>query len=76
MTVDGAPAPNHRLCEVTHLNQYAFRTWEILYLKLSALHVSTVLPGDFRTIDEVKRDLDENRKLGSVFLDPPPNFPN
>jgi hypothetical protein len=71
MTVAGQPAIDRRLCEITHLNQYSYRAWEIIYMQLPVLHVSTVLPGDFRTMDEVKRDVAENRKLGSMVLDPP-----
>jgi hypothetical protein len=61
--------PIHRdLCNISHLNQYRFREWDIIYLKLPVFPVTTWLPGDFRTVDEVKRDVEENRKVGSIIL--------
>jgi hypothetical protein len=38
---------------------------------MPVLHVTTVLPGDFRTVDEVNNDVAQNRKVGSILLDPP-----
>jgi hypothetical protein len=67
MSLDGPPI-HPDLCDITHLNQYKFRTWEIVYLKLPVFPVATWLPGDFRTINEVNRDVEENRKVGSIFL--------
>jgi hypothetical protein len=71
MSVDGHPPIDHRLCNVTWLNQYSYRAWDIVYLQMPVLHVTTVLPGDFRTVDEVNRDIIENRKVGDMFLNAP-----
>ena len=35
------------------------------------LYVMTVLPGDFRTVDEVKCDGADNRKVGNTLLNAP-----
>jgi hypothetical protein len=71
MSIGGHPPIDHRVCEITHLNQYTYRAWEIIYMPLPVLHVTTVLPGDFRTVDEVNRDIASNRKVGEMLLDAP-----
>jgi hypothetical protein len=71
MSVDGHPPIDERLCNITHLREYTYRTWDIIYLQMPVLHVSTVLPGDFRSVDEVKRDLATNRKVGDMLLNAP-----
>lgn len=71
MSENGHPPIDHRLCDITHLSRYGYREWEIIYLQMPVLHVTTVLPGDFRTIGEVNRDLVENRKIGDMLLDVP-----
>jgi hypothetical protein len=67
MSVDH-PVIDQRLCNITHLCQYDYREWDIVYLQMPVLHVTTVLPGDFRTRDEVSRDVVDNRKIGDMFL--------
>jgi hypothetical protein len=67
MSIDRRPI-RPDLCDIPHLNQYKFRTWDIVYLKLPVFPVTTWLPGDFRTVDKVKRDVEENRQVGSIFL--------
>jgi hypothetical protein len=63
--------PVHRdLCELTQLNQYKYRAWDVVYLKLPVFPVTTWFPGDFRTVAGVLKDVQENRKVGSVLLGP------
>jgi hypothetical protein len=71
MSVGGHPPIDHRLCNITHFGEFSYRTWDIVYMKLPVLHVTTVLPGDFRTVDEVKRDVADNRKIGDMLLNAP-----
>jgi hypothetical protein len=71
MNVDGHPPVDHRLCNIANLSEYPYRAWDIVYLKLPVLHVTTVLPGDFRTVDEVNTDIAENRKVGDLLLNAP-----
>jgi hypothetical protein len=71
MSVDGHPPADHQLCEVTNLSRYGYRAWDIVYLQMPVLHVTTVLPGDFRTVDEVNRDMADNRKVGDILLNAP-----
>lgn len=71
MSVDGHPPIDHRLCNITHLSQYGYRAWDIIYMQMPVLHVTTVLPGDFRTVDEVSRDIAENRKVGDMLFNAP-----
>jgi hypothetical protein len=35
------------------------------------VRVTMVLPGDFRTVDEVNRDIAKNRKVGDMLLNVP-----
>jgi hypothetical protein len=70
MSVAGHPPIDHRLADVTPLSQYSYRAWDIIYMPLPVLHVTTVLPGDFRTADEVNRDIMSNRKVGDMLLNP------
>lgn len=69
MSVNSPPV-NAELCELTHLTQYNYRQWDVLFLKLPVFPVTTWFPGDFRTVADVLGDQAENRKLGSVFLGP------
>ena len=71
MSVDGQPPIDHKVCNITNLSQYGYRAWDIIYLQMPVLHVTTVLPGDFRTVDEVNRDMTDNRKVGDILLNAP-----
>jgi hypothetical protein len=73
MSFDAFPV-DERLCNLTYFNQYGINAWEVEYLKLPVLPVVTFFPGDFRTIDEIKKSIEEqnDRKLGSYYLDVPP----
>jgi len=71
MSVDSHPPIDHRLCNITNLSEYTYRAWDIIYLQMPVLHVTTVLPGDFRTVDEVNKDVAENRKVGDLLLNAP-----
>lgn len=70
MSIDHPPI-EPRLCDITHLAEYSFFARRDLYLKLSVFPVTTPLPGDFRTVENVKRDVVENNRLGSVHLNQP-----
>jgi hypothetical protein len=69
MNVDGDQPIDRRLCNITHLREYSYRAWDIVYLQMPVLHVTSVLPGDFRTVDEVKRDVAANEKAGAMLLE-------
>lgn len=64
--------PVHQgLCNIDHFGLAKFNTWDVVYLKLPVLPVVSFLPGDFRTTEEMKETVEENRKLGSYYLDAP-----
>jgi hypothetical protein len=64
--------PVHReLTDISHLGDATFNEWDICWLKLPVLPVVSPFPGDFRTIDEIRKTIEENRNLGSYYLDPP-----
>jgi hypothetical protein len=71
MSVDGHPPTDQRLCNVTHLHQYGYRSWDVVFLRLPVLHVTTVLPGDFRTATQVRQDIGKNDSLGGMMLKGP-----
>jgi hypothetical protein len=71
MTFDANPIQND-LCDLTHFGQSTYRTWDIVYLKLPVLPVVSFLPGDFRTVDELNSTIEENERLGSYYLNAPP----
>lgn len=62
--------PVHKdLCNIGHFGETTINTWDIYYLKLPVFPVVSFFPGDFRTVDELKATVGENRKIGSYFLD-------
>ena len=66
------PEPVHEeLCNITHFGQANINAWDIMYLKLPVFPVVSFFPGDFRTVDEMKKTVEENRKMGSYYLDMP-----
>ncbi len=62
--------PVHKgLCDITHFGHSSINTWDVVFLKLPVFPVVSFFPGDFRTVDELKKTVEENRKLGSYHLD-------
>jgi hypothetical protein len=41
MSVDGHRPIDHRLCNITHLHEYEYRAWDIVYLRMPVLHVTS-----------------------------------
>lgn len=60
MSVDSDRSIDRRLCNITHFGNYGYRTWEIMWLLLPVLSVTSFFPADFRTVEEVKRDASVN----------------
>jgi len=60
------------LCDITHFGYASYRTWDTYFLKLPVFPVVSWFPGDFRTVDELKKTAEENEKIGSYYLDMPP----
>jgi hypothetical protein len=75
MSVDGDRPVDPRLCNITRLSEYTYRAWDIVYLQMPVLHVTSMLPGDYRTVDEVKRDAVMNEKTGAMLLQGHPQGP-
>jgi hypothetical protein len=66
------PEPMHQeLCNLSHFSYSTINTWEVAWLKLPVFPVVSPLPGDFRTVDEINKTVEENRKLGNYYLDMP-----
>jgi hypothetical protein len=66
----GDPMPIHPdLLDITFLSHSRYHEREHLFLKLPVLPINTWLPGDYRTKEQVKRDVVANERLGRVDLD-------
>ena len=75
MSFDAYPVDD-KLCNLTYFNQYGISSWGIEYLKLPVLPVVSFFPGDFRSVEEIKKDAEEHdKKLGSYYLDVSPGAP-
>jgi hypothetical protein len=72
MSLKGPPL-NEQLCNLTHFCERPFNAWDVVYKKLPVFPVVSFYPGDFRTVDEIKQTVEENRKLGSHHLNLPPD---
>jgi hypothetical protein len=70
LSFDAVPVEQN-LCNLTYFNLYGVNAWEVEYLKLPVLPVVSYFPGDFRTVDEIKKTAEENERLGSYHLDVP-----
>lgn len=60
------------LCNITHFAQLKINMWDIFHMKLPVLPVVSFFPGDFRTVDEMKKSVEDNQKLGSYHFDAAP----
>lgn len=64
------------LCDLSQFGDSSINTWDICWLKLPVFPVVSPFPGDFRTVDEMNQTIQENRKLGSYFLNQSPDRSN
>lgn len=62
MTIDSKP-PDDRLFEITHFAGYEYGELAELALDLPVLPVHTPFPGDYRTKEEIKRQIQQNKEL-------------
>lgn len=58
-----SPPPDKRLVEITHFTSYRYNDWKDLWLRIPFLPVNTWVPGDYRTLEQVQRDVESNRKV-------------
>jgi hypothetical protein len=66
----GDQKPIHpMLLDITFMGQYTYRLRQTLFLKLPVLPINTWLPGDYRTKEEIKKTVQENKYEGRVELD-------
>ena len=57
-----SPPPDDRLVEITHFASYRYKEWKDIWLRVPFLPVNTWVPGDYRTLDQVRRDIKRNRE--------------
>ncbi len=57
------------LRDITYFSSYDFRWRQAMYLKLPVLPLNSPLPGDFRTLQEIRETIDQNRKEGEYYLE-------
>lgn len=58
-----SPPPDNRLVEITRFTSYRYNDWTDLWLRIPFLPVNTWVPGDYRTLEQVQRDVEGNRKV-------------
>jgi hypothetical protein len=62
-------APRTDLCDITYLAEEPYHRKETWFLKMPVLPIVTWLPGDFRTKEQVEKDVMSNEVLGQYHLD-------
>jgi hypothetical protein len=66
----GSEAPDDRLFDITYFSRYAYNEFHILEMRPVVLDTPTYVPADYRTPEEVVRELarqdEEERRSGSV----------
>jgi hypothetical protein len=69
MTLDSEP-PDDRLFEITHFSRYRYDDFKVLEMRPVVLDTPTLVPGDYRTPEEVVREAarqdEEERRSGGV----------
>jgi len=68
LTTDRMPI-NLDLTNISYFAGYPFHIRPAMFVKLPVLPVTSWLPGDFRTVDEIQRSVNQNRVLGQYHLD-------
>lgn len=62
MTIDSEP-PDDRLFEITHFARYEYYELAELALDLPVLPVHTPFPGDYRTKEEINKQIQQNKEF-------------
>ncbi|WP_222184562.1 hypothetical protein, partial [Geminicoccus harenae] len=60
MTLDQSQPPDLRLSGTNYFSEFSYNEIAKVELKLHALPVNTYFPGDYRSIDELQRDIAAN----------------
>lgn len=55
--------PDKRLVDISYFAKYDYNTWTSMFLKFPLLPVYSFVPGDYRTEEEIKKTIEENKKL-------------
>lgn len=58
-----SPPPDKRLLDITHFAFYPYQDWRQIWLRIPFLPVHTPFPGDYRTLEQVLRDVERNRSV-------------
>lgn len=56
-----SPPPDERLVEITHFARDSYKDWHDVWLRIPFLPVNTWVPGDYRTLDEVRSTIRTNQ---------------
>lgn len=59
----GDEAPHRDMFEITHFARYGYQEFAVTEVRMPLLETHLALPGDYRTLDEIARDVAENSKL-------------
>lgn len=65
------PEVDRRLIDITYFKEYAFRDYDVMYLKLPALPVCSPFPADFRSQEELKANFEARKQHGDTRAQQP-----
>lgn len=58
-----SPPPDRRLFDISHFAKYGYEEFSVQELRLPALPIHTMFPGDYRTKEEVRETIRQNELL-------------
>jgi hypothetical protein len=62
MTLNSQP-PDNRLCEISHFARYSYDEFVRFSFKLPVLPTHLLVPGDYRNKEEIKRQMEDSKKI-------------
>jgi hypothetical protein len=62
MTFDNK-VPDNRLVDITYFKNYKYNQLVDIHLKMSVLPIFTQFPGDYRSAEEVRKTVEENKLI-------------
>ena len=63
MTIDSEP-PDDRLFEITNFSRFSYNEFKVMDIKMPVLPIHTAMPGDYRTKEEIYKQISKNSIMG------------
>ena len=67
LTGDEKPVNSH-MYDISHFGHWPYHNWQTLFLKLPVLPIASVIPGDFRTPEQLAKAQKSGEKLGRIDI--------